>query len=48
MASRRIAASSINWAALAERVPPTQRTNFTAFKSKSDKYLRRLVNLVIK
>ncbi|CAG9808966.1 unnamed protein product [Chironomus riparius] len=43
MASRRIAASSINWAALAERVPPTQRTNFTAFKSKSDKYLRSVL-----
>lgn len=41
--SRRIAQSSINWAAIAERVPPNQKTNFTAFKSKSDKYLRRWV-----
>jgi F-type H+-transporting ATPase subunit d len=43
MASRRIAASAINWAAIAERVPASQKTSFTAFKSKSDKYLRRLV-----
>ncbi|KAG5672242.1 hypothetical protein PVAND_002384 [Polypedilum vanderplanki] len=43
MASRRIAASSINWAAIAERVPAAQRTNFTAFKSKSDKYLRSVL-----
>lgn len=41
--SRRIAQSSINWAAIAERVPPNQKTNFIAFKSKSDKYLRRWV-----
>jgi F-type H+-transporting ATPase subunit d len=41
MAARRIAASGINWASIAERVPPAQKTNFAAFKSKSDKYLRR-------
>lgn len=41
MASRRIAQSSVNWAAIAERVPPAQKTSLTAFKSKSDKYLRR-------
>lgn len=46
--SRRIAQSSINWAAIAERVPPNQRTNFTAFKSKSDKYLRRWVGMNVK
>lgn len=46
--SRRIAQSSINWAAIAERVPANQRTNFTAFKSKSDKYLRRWVGMNVK
>lgn len=40
MASKRIAQSSVNWSALAERVPPTQKNNFIAFKSRSDKYLR--------
>lgn len=40
MAAKRITQSSINWTALAERVPPTQKTNFLAFKSRSDKYLR--------
>lgn len=41
--SRRIAQSSVNWAAIAERVPPNQKVSFSAFKSKSDKYLRRWV-----
>lgn len=40
MASKRIAQSSVNWSALAERVPPQQKTSFIAFKSRSDKYLR--------
>lgn len=40
MASKRIAQSSVNWSALAERVPPHQKTNFIAFKSRADKYLR--------
>ena len=40
--ARRIASSSVNWASLAERVPANQRISFTTFKSKSDKYLRRL------
>lgn len=40
MASKRIAQSSVNWSALAERVPPLQKTNFIAFKSRADKYLR--------
>ncbi|EAT44176.1 AAEL004423-PA [Aedes aegypti] len=43
MAARRIAQSSVNWAALAERVPPNQKTNLTAFKSMSDKYLRSVM-----
>lgn len=40
MASKRIAKSSVNWSALAERVPPHQKMNFIAFKSRADKYLR--------
>ncbi|XP_049298224.1 ATP synthase subunit d, mitochondrial [Anopheles funestus] len=43
MASRRIAQSSVNWASLAERVPPNQKPNLAAFKTKSDKYLRSVV-----
>ncbi|XP_058461869.1 ATP synthase subunit d, mitochondrial [Malaya genurostris] len=43
MASRRIAQSSVNWASLAERVPSAQKTNLTAFKSTSDKYLRSVL-----
>ena len=40
MAARRVTQSSVNWSALAERVTESQRTNFVAFKTKSDKYLR--------
>lgn len=43
MAARRISQSSINWSALAERVPPTQKNNFIAFKARSDKYLRSVL-----
>ncbi|XP_053684423.1 ATP synthase subunit d, mitochondrial-like [Sabethes cyaneus] len=43
MAARRIAQSSVNWAALAERVPPNQKANLAAFKSMSDKYLRSVL-----
>ena len=41
--AKRIAQSSVNWAALAERVPAEQRVHLAAFKIKSDTYLRRLV-----
>lgn len=41
--SKRIAQSAINWAAIAERVPPNQRIYFNGFKSKSDKYLRSVM-----
>lgn len=40
MASKRIAQSAVNWTAIAERVPPQQKSNFIAFKTRSDKYLR--------
>lgn len=43
MASRRISQSAVNWAAIAERVPPAQRIQFNAFKSRSDKYLRAVL-----
>ncbi|KAF2900763.1 hypothetical protein ILUMI_05416 [Ignelater luminosus] len=43
MAAKRVAKSSIDWAALAERVPPHQKGQFTQFKSKSDLYLRRVL-----
>lgn len=43
MAAKRISQSSVNWAALAERVPVDQKTNFLAFKSRSDKYLRAVL-----
>jgi len=43
MAARRIASSSINWTALAERVPDNQRPFFISLKSRSDGYLRRVL-----
>ncbi|XP_072947457.1 ATP synthase subunit d, mitochondrial [Epargyreus clarus] len=43
MASKRIAQSSINWSALAERVPADQKGSLAAFKIKSDGYLRRVL-----
>ncbi|KAL9892483.1 ATP synthase subunit d, mitochondrial [Glossina fuscipes] len=44
MAARRIAKSSINWSALAERVPPNQKAQFAAFKIKSDVYMRAVMS----
>ncbi|KAG6459595.1 ATP synthase subunit d, mitochondrial [Manduca sexta] len=41
--AKRIAQSSVNWAALAERVPPEQKASLAAFKVKSDNYLRRVL-----
>lgn len=43
MAARRIAKSAIDWAALAERVPPEQKSQFVAFKTKSDVYMRAVL-----
>ncbi|XP_050715034.1 ATP synthase subunit d, mitochondrial-like [Eriocheir sinensis] len=45
MAARRIAASSVDWAAIASRVPEGQKALFNAFKGKSDGYLRRVLTL---
>ncbi|XP_065340709.1 ATP synthase subunit d, mitochondrial [Cloeon dipterum] len=43
MASKRIAQSAVNWTSLAERVPAGQKAMLTAFKTKSDNYLRRVL-----
>ncbi|XP_076757620.1 ATP synthase subunit d, mitochondrial [Xylocopa sonorina] len=40
--SRR-AIKAINWSALAERLPESERATFSAFKSNSDKYLQRMM-----
>ncbi|KAL6259421.1 hypothetical protein P5V15_009344 [Pogonomyrmex californicus] len=39
--SRR-AIKAINWSALAEKIPETEKTAFAAFKAKSDQHLRRM------
>lgn len=43
MAARRISGSSVNWAAIAERVSPAQKPQFNTFKARSDKYLRAVM-----
>ncbi|KAH8036508.1 hypothetical protein HPB51_000773 [Rhipicephalus microplus] len=45
MAARRIAKSSVDWAAFAERIPSNQKQSFQAFKAKSDGYLRRVLSM---
>jgi len=40
MASRRVSKSAIDWAKFAERIPENQKSNFMAFRSKSEGYLR--------
>lgn len=39
----RKAIKTINWAALAERIPESEKTTLAAFRAKSEQYLRRLV-----
>ncbi|CAG9794084.1 unnamed protein product [Diatraea saccharalis] len=41
--AKRLSQSSINWSALAERVPPEQKGLLAAFKVRSDGYLRRVL-----
>ncbi|XP_029041908.2 ATP synthase subunit d, mitochondrial-like [Osmia bicornis bicornis] len=41
--SRRAAITAINWTALAERVPESEKASFSAFRSKSDQILQRMV-----
>ncbi|XP_037093843.1 ATP synthase subunit d, mitochondrial-like [Pollicipes pollicipes] len=43
MATKRIAKSSIDWAAFAKRVPEGQKSMYLQFKAKSDGYLRRVL-----
>ncbi|CAG0887339.1 unnamed protein product [Cyprideis torosa] len=42
MAARRITKSAIDWGAFAERVPKDQYNMFTAFRSKSEQYVRKM------
>lgn len=42
--AKRIAQSSVNWSALSERVPVSQKSQFLAFKGRSDKYLRAVLD----
>jgi len=42
MAARRVAKSAVDWAALAERVPPNQKDAFRAFKTKSDLFVSKV------
>lgn len=41
--AKRLSQSNINWAALGERVPASQKSNFLTFKGRSDKYLRAML-----
>ncbi|XP_068208726.1 ATP synthase subunit d, mitochondrial-like [Palaemon carinicauda] len=45
MAAKRVAASAIDWAAFAARVPEGQKAMFNTFKAKSDGYLRKVLTL---
>jgi len=42
MATRRLAKSAVDWAALAERVPPNQKDAYRAFKAKSDLFISKV------
>ncbi|XP_050434397.1 ATP synthase subunit d, mitochondrial-like [Adelges cooleyi] len=42
--AKRIVQSSVNWAAIAERAPETEKAAFLAFKAKSDGYLRKMLS----
>jgi hypothetical protein len=44
MAGRK-AIKSINWGVLAERIPEREKINFSAFKTKSELYLRRFASI---
>ncbi|XP_066987537.1 ATP synthase subunit d, mitochondrial [Macrobrachium rosenbergii] len=45
MAAKRVAASAVDWAAFAARVPEAQKPMFNAFKGKSDAFLRKVLSL---
>ena len=42
MASKRLMASTVNWAEFASKVPEAQRASFNALKNKTDGYVRRI------
>lgn len=41
MASKRVVKSSVDWIEMSKRVPTVQKSNFIAFKAKSDGYIRK-------
>ncbi|KAF2353478.1 ATP synthase F0 complex subunit D mitochondrial [Trinorchestia longiramus] len=45
MASKRVAQSTVNWTAFAQKVPKEQMAQFNAFKSKSDGYAAKVAML---
>ncbi|XP_038063868.1 ATP synthase subunit d, mitochondrial-like [Patiria miniata] len=45
MAARRVGQKAIDWAAFAERVPPNQKSQFNALKSKADALTSRLMSM---
>ena len=45
MASKRLAASTVNWAEFASKIPEAQRASFNALKNKTDGYVRKIGSL---
>ena len=45
MATRRLAASTVEWAELARKIPEAQRASFLAMKGKTDGYVRTITGL---
>jgi F-type H+-transporting ATPase subunit d len=41
MAAKRFTKSTIDWAALFERVPANQKNNLIAFRGRSETYMRK-------
>ncbi|CAL1280175.1 unnamed protein product [Larinioides sclopetarius] len=44
MASKRFVRSAIDWAAFTQRVPPSEKLKFQAFKAKVDGYTKKLMS----
>ena len=45
MASRRVAATSVNWVEFAKKVPASQKASFQALKQKVDTFQRAVTSL---
>jgi F-type H+-transporting ATPase subunit d len=45
MASRRLAASTVDWAEFARKIPEVQKASFLALKAKQDGYVRVINSL---